>query len=93
MGADQPFNAARCESLGVARVLDATFCTPLDVRDAVAAVLAEPSYRDCARRLRDEARTLPGATYAVALLERLATERRPILRPRGEGTTAADTSQ
>jgi UDP:flavonoid glycosyltransferase YjiC (YdhE family) len=82
MGADQPFNAARCESLGVARVLDATSCTPRDVRDAVTAVLAEPAYRERACRLRDETRALPGATYAVTLLERLAVERRPIPRVR-----------
>ena len=80
MGADQPFNAARCVALGVARVLDATSCTPRNVRDAVAAVLAEPTYRERARRLRDETRALPGATYCVALLERLAAERRPIPR-------------
>jgi UDP:flavonoid glycosyltransferase YjiC (YdhE family) len=82
MGADQPFNAARCESLGVARVLDATSCTPRDVRGAVTAILTEPTYRERARRLRDETRALPGATYAVALLERLAAERRPIPRAR-----------
>jgi UDP:flavonoid glycosyltransferase YjiC (YdhE family) len=80
MGADQPFNAARCEALGVARVLDATSCTPRDVRDTVAAVLAEPGYRERAHQLRDETRALPGATHAVALLERLAAERRPIMR-------------
>jgi MGT family glycosyltransferase len=80
MGADQPFNAARCEALGVARVLDASSCTPGDVRDAVAAVLAEPTYLERARRLRDETRALPGANYSVALLERLAVERRSIPR-------------
>jgi UDP:flavonoid glycosyltransferase YjiC (YdhE family) len=82
MGADQPFNAARCESLGVARVLDATSCTPRDVHDAVTAVLAEPTYHEHARQLRDETRALPGATHAVALLERLAAEREPIPRTR-----------
>lgn len=78
MGADQPFNAARCESLGAARVLDATSCTPREVGDAVMAVLTEPAYRASALRLRDETRALPGAAYAVALLERLAAGRRPI---------------
>lgn len=82
MGADQPFNAARCEALGVARVLAATSCTSRDVHDAVAALLAEPSYGEQARKLRDETRELPGATYAVTLLERLAAERLPILRSR-----------
>ena len=35
MGADQPLNAARCEQLGVARVLDPVAATPDDVREAV----------------------------------------------------------
>lgn len=80
MGADQPFNAARCEALGVARVLNATSCTPGDVRDTVAAVLTKPTYRERARQLRDETQALPGATYSLALLERLAVERQPIPR-------------
>ena len=37
MGADQPYNAARCETLGVARSLDVIDATPGDVRDAAAA--------------------------------------------------------
>jgi MGT family glycosyltransferase len=80
MGADQPVNAARCESLGIARILDATACTSHDVSDAVSAVLTEPTYREHARQLRDETQALPGAPYAFALLETLATERQPIPR-------------
>jgi UDP:flavonoid glycosyltransferase YjiC (YdhE family) len=76
MGADQPLNAARCEELGVARVLDALTATPADVRDAVADVLADPSYRLAAERLRDELAALPGPAHAVALLERLAARTR-----------------
>jgi UDP:flavonoid glycosyltransferase YjiC (YdhE family) len=72
MGADQPQNAARCEQLGVARVLDAVFATPETVRDAVADVLANPSYRSAAERLADEIAALPGPEHTVALLERLA---------------------
>src|SRR5262249_24388703 len=49
MGADQPFNAARADTLGVARVLDALTCSPRDVHDAVSAVLNEPSYRQHAQ--------------------------------------------
>jgi UDP:flavonoid glycosyltransferase YjiC (YdhE family) len=78
MGADQPFNADRCVALGLGRALDATSCTPMEVCDAVTTVLADPSYREQAHRLRDECRALPGADYAVALLERLAVDRRPI---------------
>jgi UDP:flavonoid glycosyltransferase YjiC (YdhE family) len=78
MGADQPLNAARCEALGVGRALDAVAATPADVRDAVASVLEDPAYRRAAERIRDECVALPGAAHAVALLERLAAERRPL---------------
>jgi UDP:flavonoid glycosyltransferase YjiC (YdhE family) len=79
MGADQPHNAARCSELGVARVLGAVRATPGDVREAVSIVLLDPAYRRAAQRMRDEISALPGPAHAVALLERLATERRPLL--------------
>ena len=71
MGADQPWNAARCDELGVALVLDALRATPHDVRVAVATVLDDPSYRVAAERVREEIRALPGPEHAVRLLERL----------------------
>jgi UDP:flavonoid glycosyltransferase YjiC (YdhE family) len=74
MGADQPFNAARCDALGVARVLDAVEATPKLVRDAVSAVLFGAAYRNAAERLRDEIAALPGPESAVSLLERLADD-------------------
>ena len=80
MGADQPHNAERCKALGVARILDPIAATPDEVREAVRAVLAEPSYREAAGRLAREALGLPGPAHAVMLLERLAAERRPLLR-------------
>ena len=46
---------------------------------AVLAVLGAPSYRREAERLRDEIAALPGPEHAVALLERLAAEKQPIL--------------
>jgi len=79
MGADQPHNAARCAELGVARVLDAVATTPETAREAVATVLADPTYRRAAERLRDEIAALPGPEHAVALLERLAAEKHPLL--------------
>jgi UDP:flavonoid glycosyltransferase YjiC (YdhE family) len=75
LGADQPHNAARCEELGVARVLDAVRCTPAMVRDAVAAVLADPACRRAAEAVRAEIAALPDAAHAVALLERLGGSR------------------
>ena len=71
LGADQPLNAARCEALGVARVLDAATTTPKLAREAVSRVLESPTYRRAAERLRDENAALPGPEHAVMLLERL----------------------
>ncbi len=71
MGADQPLNAARCEKLGLARVLDPVEATPEHVRDAVSAVLAEPGYRAAAEQLQAEFAALPGTNAVVQLLERL----------------------
>ena len=79
MGADQPQNAARCGVLGVAEVLDAVEATPETVREAVSTVLADPSYRLAAGRLREEIATLPDPAYAITLLERLAAGKRPVL--------------
>lgn len=71
MGADQPLNAARCEELGVARVLDPVAAMPDEIRGAVSAVLAEPGYRVAAEELQAELAALPGPDYAVGLLEQL----------------------
>jgi len=79
MGADQPLNASRCAALGVAQVLDAVAATLEDARAAVATLLADPSYRQAAERLRDEIAALPAPGHAVMLLEQLVAERRPIL--------------
>ena len=75
---DQPRNARRCADLGVGRVVGPDERTPEAIRAAVRAVLADPAYRASAERLRDEMATLPGPEHAVALLERLAAEKRPI---------------
>ncbi len=79
MGADQPLNAARCKELGVGQVLDPIAATPDTVREAVATVLADPTYRQAAQRLRAEILALPEPTHAIRLLERLAVERRPLV--------------
>lgn len=79
MGADQPLNGTRCAELGVAQVLDPIAATPESVRNAVSTVLSDPSYRLAAERLRDEIAALPGPEHTVALLERLAVEKLPIL--------------
>jgi UDP:flavonoid glycosyltransferase YjiC (YdhE family) len=71
MGADQPLNAARCEALGVALVLDASTLRPETVRDAAAKVLRDPRYAERARALRAEIEALPAAADMVPHLERL----------------------
>lgn len=79
IGADQPRNAQRCRDLHVARVLHALEATPDSVRAATSDVLADPTYRLSAEGMRDEIAALPGPDHAVTLLERLATERQPLL--------------
>jgi UDP:flavonoid glycosyltransferase YjiC (YdhE family) len=80
IAADQPDNAHRCAALGVARVVAPDQRTPAAIRAAVRAVLRTPTYRQCAEELRDEMQALPGPGYVTALLERLALERRPLVR-------------
>jgi UDP:flavonoid glycosyltransferase YjiC (YdhE family) len=76
---DQPRNAQRCADLGVGLVVGPEERTPEAIRAAVRAVLAEPSYRKSAERLRDEIDTQPRMDRAVELLERLAADRQPQL--------------
>lgn len=80
LNADQPLNADRCVALGVGRVLGSRDAiTPELVREAVGTMLADPVYRRNAERMRDEIAALPGPEYALALLERLVREKRPLL--------------
>lgn len=73
MGADQPYNAARCEELAVARTLDVMTATPADVREAVEDVLSAPGFRTAAESLRDDFAALPGPEQALARIEELPT--------------------
>jgi UDP:flavonoid glycosyltransferase YjiC (YdhE family) len=78
IAADQPDNAERCATAGAARIVPPTNATPAAIRSAALAVLSDPTYRQAARRVRDEMVRLPGLDRAVVLLERLAREKRPI---------------
>jgi UDP:flavonoid glycosyltransferase YjiC (YdhE family) len=78
MGADQPYNAARCAELGIARVLDPVQVTPESVRETVSIVMSDPSYRRAAERMRDDLAALPPPEHAAMLVERLAGEKQPI---------------
>jgi len=81
IAADQPENARRCAALGLARVVPAGDRSAATIRDAVRAVLHDPRYRQRAQWLRDDMAALPGLGYAVALLERLARARQPLIAP------------
>jgi len=80
--ADQPYNAACCSALGVGRVVAPNDRTPEAIREAVRAVLADPTYRAKAVQVRDETAALPGPEVAVELLERLARDKVPIIASR-----------
>jgi UDP:flavonoid glycosyltransferase YjiC (YdhE family) len=74
IGADQPFNAARCHELHVGRVLNPVEATPEDVQRAATAVHEDSTYRQNAQRLQAENASLPGPDYVVRLLERIALQ-------------------
>jgi UDP:flavonoid glycosyltransferase YjiC (YdhE family) len=80
LAADQPMNAERCRQLGVGQVLPPGELTPDKVRDAVRALLKDPSYRHNAQRLQAEAEALPGLDQAVARIARLGETRQPQTR-------------
>jgi MGT family glycosyltransferase len=73
MGADQPLNADRCEALGVARVLDPLTARPRDITDSAQEVLQTATYREAARRLREETTLLPTSDQAAGMIEELHT--------------------
>ena len=74
IGADQPFNAARCEDLHVGCVLNAVKATSEDVQLAAMAVLGDVAYRQNAKRLQAEIAALPDPEFGVRLFERLAAQ-------------------
>jgi MGT family glycosyltransferase len=74
IGADQPFNAARCHDLHVGRVLNAVEATPEAVQRAATAVLEDPTYGQNAKRLEAENASLPDPEFGVRLIERLVEQ-------------------
>ncbi|MGH3849886.1 MAG: glycosyltransferase, partial [Pseudonocardiaceae bacterium] len=71
-GANQFWNAERCEALGVGSSLTGDQLTVDAIGVAVDRLLAEPSYRQRAQSVRTEIDEMPNAEEAVALLERLS---------------------
>lgn len=82
-GANQFHNAQACVAARVGRRLMPGEVSAEAVRREVRTLLDEPRYRDGARRIAKELAEMPGPGPAVALLERLATDRRPVLRADG----------
>jgi MGT family glycosyltransferase len=81
LGADQPLVAQQAAHLNVGLVLGPGERTAGAIRAALRAVLGDPAYRRNAQRVRDAMAALPGPEHGVALLERLAAERRPLVAP------------
>lgn len=90
IGADQFDNADRCTAYGVARMIAPENRTPETIRVTVNDVLANPRYRERARRFQMALDELPGPEHAVNLLEQLAVEKQPIVGDRREVSPAIE---
>jgi MGT family glycosyltransferase len=77
IGMDQLENAARCTALGLGVTVEASALGVDGIRAAVREVLADSAYRERAQRMQRDMHALPGPDEVVALLERLAAEKRP----------------
>jgi UDP:flavonoid glycosyltransferase YjiC (YdhE family) len=78
---DNQRNAARLEALGAGIAIPSPTRTPEGIAGAVKAVLSDRSYRSAAEAVATSIRSLPSTEDAVDMLERLATERTPQVRP------------
>jgi len=74
---DKPEVAARVEWSGTGIDLRTGTPTPLAIRQAVVAVLADPRYRDRARQLSEEYSRHDALDALAHLVERVIEERRP----------------
>ena len=79
-GANQFHNADALVAAGVARRLLPDQVSAESVEQEVGLLLREPGYREKAEQVAREIEAMPGPEEGVPLLERLARERRPILR-------------
>ncbi|HET9442427.1 MAG TPA: glycosyltransferase [Acidimicrobiales bacterium] len=70
-GANQFWNAERCEALGLGRRLVAGAVTAEAVRGEVRLLLDDPSYRERARSVAAEIAAMPAPAASVTVLERL----------------------
>lgn len=79
IAADQPENARLAAELGTARVISPDQRNPAAIRAAALAVLQDPSFTHAAQKLQQEIQSLPDLDYPIALLEKLAARRTPLL--------------
>ena len=77
---DNQRNAARLEALGAGIAIPSLSRTPDSIASAVRAVLSGGNYRSAAKAIATSIRSLPSTDDSVDLLERLATERAPLVR-------------
>ena len=78
-GANQFHNAAALENAGVARSLLPGAVTAESVRTELRTLLDDPGYRRRATGLAAEIEAMPGPPAGVALVERVAGERQPLV--------------
>lgn len=71
MAGDQPYCALRCAALGVGRAIRPDDRLPANILNATRHVLADPSYRAAAHRIKTANAVLPTAHHAVTQLENL----------------------
>jgi MGT family glycosyltransferase len=81
IGGDQPYTAERVEALGLGRAVAPDERDPATIRSRIREVLAEARYRENARAFAAQMAALPSMGHAIELLEQLAHDGRPILRP------------
>jgi UDP:flavonoid glycosyltransferase YjiC (YdhE family) len=78
--ADNHMNGARVAALGAGLMLGQDQRNAAAIRQALQRVLNEPGFRHAARDLAAATAALPSEQFGACLLERLARDRRPILR-------------
>jgi UDP:flavonoid glycosyltransferase YjiC (YdhE family) len=78
--ADDPTRIPGLEALGAGIVVPEHARSAVAVRDALGKILRDQHYRACARRAADQMAALPAFSSAAALVERLAMQRRHVLR-------------
>lgn len=77
--ADNHTNATRVEQLGAGIAVTEDERSVDKIRDAVVAILNEPRFRAASRKVGAEMAELPPFVDSVRLIERLATDRQPVL--------------